>query len=63
MIVTGKRRPISIKFGIHALTGWLRDAASAYAAHCTKTGKRPADGFDANAESMAILIGKWKKIT
>jgi hypothetical protein len=63
MIVSGQRRPISIKFGIRLLTGWLRDGATSYVGQCARAGKRPADGLDANAESVAILAAKWKKIT
>jgi hypothetical protein len=62
MIVAGKRRPISIKFGIHVLTRWLRGAASSYITHCARAGKRPADDFDANAESVANLAAKWGKL-
>ena len=63
MFVRGKRRPTSIKFGIRALTGWLRDLASSYASHCASVGKRPADGLDANAESVAMLAKKWSTLS
>lgn len=63
MITAGQRRPISIKFGICALTGWLRDAASSYVGHCRRAGKQPADNLDANAESTALLAKKWGKLT
>jgi hypothetical protein len=61
-VAGGVVKPISLKIGIRAFTQWLRTAATNYAGVCSATGKRPADGFDASATSLAKLRGKWKGV-
>lgn len=61
-VVGGVVKPISLKIGIRAFTQWLRTAATNYAAACGAAGKKPADGFDASATSLANLRGKWKDV-
>lgn len=60
--VGGRTRPISLKVGLRKMTQWLRAAATNYSAECAKLGTKPADGFDPNAESLARLQEKWKKM-
>ena len=60
--VGGRTRPISLKVGLRKMTRWLRAAATNYSAECKKLGKKPADNFDPNAESLATLSEKWEKI-
>lgn len=56
-------RPISLKIGIRTFTGWLRSAATNYAAECIASEKTPGFGFDASATSLANLTKKWKSVT
>jgi hypothetical protein len=55
----GRVRPISLKIGLLAVTGWLRAVATAYAEHCHTAGRRPADGFEPGAETLASLAHVW----
>lgn len=55
----GRVRPISLKIGLLAATNWLRASATAYAAHCAARDRRPADGFEPGAESLASLARVW----
>jgi hypothetical protein len=62
-LFAGQRKPICIKFGIRTITGWLRAAATNYAAKCAADGKQPAEGYDANKQSFQKLEELWKKAT
>jgi hypothetical protein len=61
MAFSGRTRPLSIKFGLKVITGWLRTSATSYAQHCRDLGVRPADDFDPSLKSLDQLENAWLK--
>lgn len=63
MIVSGKTRPIGIKFGLKVVTGWLRSSVTNYVEHAEAKGVRLADDLDPSKRAQENLERAWRNLS
>jgi hypothetical protein len=51
----------TIGIDVSVVTGWLRAAATAYVAHCTTHGVRPATDIESGRRAEEALASRWKR--